>query len=161
MESPNYHEIMGVRAGASRREIAQAYRRLARRYHPDLQPPERKKRAEERMKLLNEAYVALYGSRKDISNDIAYWQRRAAEHRRRRQGAPELRRFVAQVKTAVDILLVGFLVIGMYSYYFLDWDSLLQESFTSGQIMGLRILIANAWVGALGVLVLRMVPRRG
>jgi curved DNA-binding protein CbpA len=160
MESQSYHEIMGVREGASRREIAQAYRRLARRYHPDLQPPERKQWAEERMKMLNEAYAALYGSRKDISNDIVYWQRRAAEHRRRRQGSPELRRFVARVKAAVDILLVSFLMVGMYCY-FLDWDSLLQESFTSGQIVGLRILVANAWMGALGVLVLRMVPRRG
>ena len=111
------------------------------------------------MKLLNEAYAALYGSRKDISNDIAYWQRRAAEHRRRHQGSPELQRFVSRVKTAVDIGLVGFVVAGMY-FYFLDWDSLLQDSFTAGQIVGLRVLVCNTWVAVLMVLLLRMVPRR-
>ena len=159
MESPDYHEIMGIRAGASRREIAQAYRRLARRYHPDLQPPERKQWAEERMKLLNEAYAALYGSRKDISNDIAYWQRRAAEHRRRRQKSPELQRFVARVKTVVDLLAAGFLIVGMYAYL-LDWESLFQDVFTSGQIVGLRFLVANVWMVVSMLLLLRMVPRR-
>ena len=109
--------------------------------------------------MLNEAYSALNIPYADVANDIAYWQRRAAEHRRRHQGSPELRRFVARAKTALTILMVGFLIVGMYAY-FLDWESLFQGWFTPGQIVGLRVLVANTWVAVFGVLLLRMVPRR-
>jgi curved DNA-binding protein CbpA len=159
MESRNYYETLNIRVGASRREIARAYRRLARRYHPDLQPPERKLWAEERMKLLNEAYAALNGPHREISNDIAYWQRRAAEHRRRRQRSPRLHRFLAQVRAVLGVLMIVLLIAGTW-FYLLDWSALFRDWLTSAQIVGLRVLVATTWMGVFAVLFFRIVPFR-
>jgi curved DNA-binding protein len=52
----DYYEVLGVRRDASQDEIQQAYRKLARAYHPDLnKAPE----AEERFKDISEAYSVL------------------------------------------------------------------------------------------------------
>ncbi|MFD9224701.1 DnaJ C-terminal domain-containing protein [Streptomyces sp. NPDC060064] len=52
----DFYEVLGVSRGASPEEIQQAYRTLARKYHPDVnKSPE----AEERFKELNEAYSVL------------------------------------------------------------------------------------------------------
>lgn len=53
----NYYEILGVSRNASSDEIKRAFRRLARRYHPDVNPGD--KVAEEKFKDLNEAYEIL------------------------------------------------------------------------------------------------------
>jgi curved DNA-binding protein len=53
----DYYEILATNQGATGEEIKQAYRRLARKYHPDLNPGD--KAAEEMFKLLNEAYEVL------------------------------------------------------------------------------------------------------
>jgi len=53
----NYYDILGVPRDASNDQIKQAFRRLARRYHPDLNPGD--KAAEERFKDINEAYEVL------------------------------------------------------------------------------------------------------
>lgn len=57
MGGSDYYEILGVRRGASEVEVKKAYRRLARRYHPDLNPGDRG--AEERFKQIQEAYRVL------------------------------------------------------------------------------------------------------
>ena len=54
---PNYYEILDVSPDATVEEIKRAYRRLARRYHPDLNPGD--KQAEETFKDLVEAYDVL------------------------------------------------------------------------------------------------------
>jgi curved DNA-binding protein len=53
----NYFAILGVDQGASSEEVKQAYRQMARKYHPDLNPGD--KQAEETFKLLGEAYEVL------------------------------------------------------------------------------------------------------
>ncbi len=53
----DYYEILGVSRNASQEEIKRAYRRLARQYHPDLRPGDKK--AEERFKEISEAYEVL------------------------------------------------------------------------------------------------------
>ena len=53
MANKDYYSIMGVSRNATDKEIKQAYRRLARKYHPDVNPGD--KAAEEKFKEINEA----------------------------------------------------------------------------------------------------------
>jgi len=57
MAGKDYYSILGVSRNASEREIKQAYRRLAREYHPDVNPGD--KSAEAKFKEMNEAYEVL------------------------------------------------------------------------------------------------------
>jgi curved DNA-binding protein len=53
----DYYEILGVNKTASQNEIKKAFRTLAKKYHPDVNP--NNKAAEEKFKLSNEAYEVL------------------------------------------------------------------------------------------------------
>ena len=53
----NYYDILGVSKGASEKDIRQAFRRLARQYHPDVNPGD--KTSEQKFKEINEAYEVL------------------------------------------------------------------------------------------------------
>jgi len=57
MAGKDYYSILGVGRNASEREIKQAYRKLARKYHPDVNPGD--KSAEAKFKEMNEAYEVL------------------------------------------------------------------------------------------------------
>ncbi len=54
----DYYEVLGVSRNATQEEIKAAYRRLAKQYHPD-RNPENRKEAEEKFKELSEAYEVL------------------------------------------------------------------------------------------------------
>lgn len=53
----DYYDVLGLKRGASQKEIKQAYRKLARKHHPDVNPGD--KGAEERFKEINSAYEVL------------------------------------------------------------------------------------------------------
>jgi molecular chaperone DnaJ len=58
----DYYELLGVGRKAPQKEIRQAYRRVARKYHPDLNPGD--KSAEEKFKQVQEAYDVLSDAKK-------------------------------------------------------------------------------------------------
>jgi curved DNA-binding protein len=74
----DYYEILGVSKTASPEEIKRAYRKLARKYHPDLNPGD--KTAETRFKEINEAHEVLSDPDKRQKYDQfgQYWQQAAA-----------------------------------------------------------------------------------
>ncbi len=57
MEFIDYYQILGIKKKASEAEIKKAYRKLARKYHPDVNPND--KEAERRFKEINEANEVL------------------------------------------------------------------------------------------------------
>jgi hypothetical protein len=74
LELPDYYAILDVPATASRDEIRVAYRRLARRYHPDVNPSHEDDRlANEFMRRLNEAYEVLNDPRQRALYDRQRW----------------------------------------------------------------------------------------
>ena len=62
MAKQDYYEVLGIKRDAKPEEIKKAYRRLARKYHPDVNPGD--KASEERFKLTTEAHDVLSDPKK-------------------------------------------------------------------------------------------------
>ncbi|MEM2890966.1 MAG: molecular chaperone DnaJ [Thermoplasmata archaeon] len=67
-EKRDYYEILGVARDASKEDIKKAYRRLAMKYHPDMNKDDPKK-AEEKFKEISEAYEVLVDDEKRARYD--------------------------------------------------------------------------------------------
>jgi len=70
----DYYKILGVDRNASEKEIKSTYRKLARKYHPDVNPGD--KSAEEKFKEVSEAYEVLSDKEKRAKYDQfgQYWE---------------------------------------------------------------------------------------
>ncbi len=93
MEFIDYYKVLGVDKKATDAQIKKAYRKLARKYHPDLNPND--KEAEKKFKEINEANEVLsnpenrkkfdqYG--KDWKNSEAYEQAKRQQQQKRQEG---------------------------------------------------------------------------
>src|SRR5919202_1759310 len=79
MDFKDYYAVLGVAPDADEQTIKQTYRKLARQYHPDVNPGD--KAAEERFKEINEAYEALSDPEKrqkydQLRQQYQQWQQR-------------------------------------------------------------------------------------
>ena len=74
MRFKDYYDVLGVEPGAGEAELKTAYRRLARKFHPDVS---KESGAEEKFKAINEAYEAL----RDPEKRAAYDQLRSRGYR--------------------------------------------------------------------------------
>jgi len=82
MEFKDYYEVLGVPSNADEKTIKQTYRKLARQYHPDLNPGD--KEAEEKFKTINEAYQALSNAEQrkkcdELRGQYQRWQQTGGE----------------------------------------------------------------------------------
>lgn len=71
----NYYDILGVGKDTAPEDVKKAFRKLARQYHPDLNPGD--KQAEDRFKDINEAYEVLSDPDKRVQYDQfgLFWKR--------------------------------------------------------------------------------------
>ena len=77
----NYYEILEVDVKVSKEMLDKAFKLLAKRYHPDTKPDDKKEWAEEKFKEINEAYEVLSNedSKKDYDAELDYDKNSAVE----------------------------------------------------------------------------------
>ncbi len=87
---PDYYSVLGIERAASQHKIKQAYRRLARKFHPDVNDaPD----AERHFKEINEAYETLSDAEKRVRYDFTIaipspeQRNRPCSHRNHQQAA--------------------------------------------------------------------------
>ncbi len=86
MNYKDYYAVLGVPKGAAEKDVKSAYRKLARKWHPDANP-DNPKAAEEKFKEISEAYEVLGDPEKRRKYDAlgSDWQRAARQAEQQRQ----------------------------------------------------------------------------
>lgn len=102
MPNEDYYKLLEVEPGATKKEIEDSYKRLAKKYHPDFYDEDSKNVANELMARINEAYNTLI----DIDKRIIYDQMLVKHNNNI---------FLNKVIILIIIVLVIFL--GVYNYY--------------------------------------------
>ena len=94
-EKRDYYEVLGLQKGATDDEIKKAYRKLAKQYHPDLNPdnPE----AEAKFKEINEANDVLSDPQKRAKYDQFGHECRSVIRRRCRRIRRRIRRIFRRI----------------------------------------------------------------
>jgi molecular chaperone DnaJ len=85
----DYYDILGLKRTATAKEIKSAYRKLARKHHPDVNPGDKK--AEERFKEINQAYEVLSDAKTRAKYDRygEQWQQAEAFEKARQQAGAQ------------------------------------------------------------------------
>ena len=83
MAKRDYYSVLGVYRDASEEDMKKAYRKLARKYHPDLNP--NSKQSEEKFKEIQEAYEVLSDAEKrrkydQLGANYQQWQRTGGQN---------------------------------------------------------------------------------
>jgi molecular chaperone DnaJ len=97
MAAADFYSLLGVSRGATEKEIKAAYRKLARKYHPDVNPGDKK--AEDKFKEINNAYEVLsdkdkrqkydkYGDKWQYADQLEEAERQQAQYRQYSGGGP-------------------------------------------------------------------------
>jgi hypothetical protein len=189
MSQRNYYQTLGAPASAAQKEITRAYRRRARQFHPDLQPPERKQWAVKQMQQLNEAYAVLSDpaqrARYDALNGLqpppppprqpryssrpqGDWFDNLSFHTYGRVKSRRWRRYMLLADFVFWMLVFYFLLIGAYLIFFewqlvFNWVSLIDLQHKSGieaQHIRLQLIFAAFWYAVLAFTVLKNFPKR-
>jgi curved DNA-binding protein len=82
MEFKDYYKVLGVESTADKKSIKNAYRRLARKYHPDVSS---ESDAENKFKSIAEAYAVLKDKQKRSEYDVMYEQVKSGQHKSTQQ----------------------------------------------------------------------------
>lgn len=110
------YEILEISENASNEVMEKAYKVLAKKYHPDLQTPENKKMAEEKMKQLNEAYSTLSDKNKRAEYDAGLKKIRTQEELKRQNSAEPQTRVVYTTNPNVQNPVNNIRYTNQYSY---------------------------------------------
>ena len=113
MASKDYYQILGVNKHATDKEIKQAYRRLARKHHPDLNPSD--KSAEAKFKEINAAYEVISDPEKRRKYDQFGDRWEYAEQFAKSAGNEGVRQDFARGGTTFDFGGLGDIFSGLFT----------------------------------------------
>lgn len=120
MSYPQYYHTLGVEVTASPDEIKAAYRKLAKKYHPDVN--RNNKKAEEKLKKINEAYEVLGNLGKRAEYDYLGKQEEEAKKQSQQPKSPAYETYSPEQTTPhPSPQFKKRLIIGIFLFIYLNW----------------------------------------